>query len=108
MKDTPKPAKTKTAAGTGTKAKVFSDEERGAMIERAKEQKAEARRGAAKAEGEQDLLAKIADMREPDRAMAKRLHAIITASAPALSPKTWYGMTAFAKEGKVVCFFHRV
>jgi uncharacterized protein YdhG (YjbR/CyaY superfamily) len=105
MKDTPKPAKTKTAAGTGTKAKVFSDEERGAMIERAKEQKAEARRGAAKAEGEQDLLGKIADMREPDRAMAKRLHAIITASAPALSPKTWYGMPAYAKDGKVVCFF---
>jgi uncharacterized protein YdhG (YjbR/CyaY superfamily) len=103
MKDTPKSAK--ATAATRTKAKVFSDEERGAMIERAKEQKAEARRGAAKAEGESDLLAKIAEMSEPDRAMAKRLHAVITASAPALSPKTWYGMPAYAKDGKVVCFF---
>jgi uncharacterized protein YdhG (YjbR/CyaY superfamily) len=103
MKDTPKSGKSKTA--TRKSSKVFSAEERGAMIERAREQKAEARRGAAKAEGEEDLLAKIAEMSEPDRAMAKRLHAVITASAPGLSPKTWYGMPAYAKDGKVVCFF---
>jgi uncharacterized protein YdhG (YjbR/CyaY superfamily) len=75
----------------------FTDEERAAMKERAKELKAEAR--------ESDVLAKIAEMPEPDRAMAERLHAIIKASAPALSPKTWYGMPAYAKDGKVVCFF---
>src|ERR671910_1061294 len=79
------------------KAKGFTDEERAAMKERAKELKAEAR--------ESDVLAKIAEMPEPDRAMAERLHAIIKASAPDLSPKTWYGMPAYAKEGKVVCFF---
>ena len=87
------------------KSKGFTDEERAAMKERAKEQKAEARANKKKAEGESDLLAKIAEMSEPDRAMAKRLHAIIKASAPALSPKTWYGMPAYAKDGKVVCFF---
>ena len=86
-------------------AKVFSDEERAAMKERAKEQKAEARRGADKADGEREVLAKIAEMAGPDRAMAERLHAVITASAPALSPKTWYGQPAYAKDGKVVCFF---
>ena len=75
----------------------FTDEERAAMKERAKELKAEA--------GESDVLAKIAEMPEPDRAMAERLHEIIKASAPALSPKTWYGMPAYAKDGKVVCFF---
>jgi uncharacterized protein YdhG (YjbR/CyaY superfamily) len=77
------------------------------MKERAQELKAETRRGprAGKADGESDLLAKIAEMREPDRAMARRLHAIIKANAPALSPKTWYGMPAYAKDGKVVCFF---
>ena len=77
------------------------------MKERAQELKAEARRGprANKADGESAVLAKIAEMPEPDRAMAKRLHAIIKASAPALSPKTWYGMPAYAKDGKVVCFF---
>jgi uncharacterized protein YdhG (YjbR/CyaY superfamily) len=75
----------------------FTDEERAAMKERAKELKAEA--------GESDVLAKIAEMPETDRAMAKRLHEIIKASAPALSPKTWYGMPAYAKDGKVVCFF---
>ena len=80
----------------------FSDEERAAMKERAKELKAEARR----ADGEKDLLAKVAEMPEPDRAMAERLHAIITASAPDLSPKTWYGMPAYAnKNGNVVCYF---
>jgi uncharacterized protein YdhG (YjbR/CyaY superfamily) len=85
----------------------FTDEERAAMKERSQEQKAETRRGprADKADGESDVLAKIAEMSEPDRAMAERLHAIIKASAPALSPKTWYGMPAYAKGGKVVCFF---
>ncbi len=87
------------------KAKGFTDEERAAMRERAKEQKAEARANKKKAEGESDLLAKIAEMQEPDRAMAERLHEIVKASAPALSPKTWYGMPAYAKDGKVVCFF---
>jgi uncharacterized protein YdhG (YjbR/CyaY superfamily) len=89
------------------KSKGFTDDERAAMKERAKEQKAEARRGprADKADGESDVLAKIAEMPEPDRAMAKRLHEIVKASAPDLSPKTWYGMPAYAKDGKVVCFF---
>jgi uncharacterized protein YdhG (YjbR/CyaY superfamily) len=89
------------------KSKGFTDEERAAMKERARELKAEARRGprADKADGESAVLAKIAEMPEPDRAMAKRLHAIIKASAPALSPRTWYGMPAYAKDGKVVCYF---
>ena len=97
---------TKTATTTGKKSKGFTDEERAAMKERAKELKAEARADKDKAEGESAVLAAIAAMQEPDRAMAKRLHAIIKASAPALSPKTWYGMPAYAdKDGKVVCFF---
>jgi uncharacterized protein YdhG (YjbR/CyaY superfamily) len=77
------------------------------MKERAREERAAARRGprAAKADGESDVLAKIAEMRETDRAMAERIHAVIKASAPALSPRTWYGMPAYAKDGKVVCFF---
>src|SRR5450756_1078533 len=83
----------------------FSDEERAAMKERAQELKAAARANKNKADGESDVLAKIAEMTEPDRAMAMRLHAIIKASAPTLSPKTWYGMPAYAKDGKVVCFF---
>jgi uncharacterized protein YdhG (YjbR/CyaY superfamily) len=89
------------------KTKGFTDEERAAMKERAQELKAEGRRGprAGKADGESDVLAKVAEMPEPDRAIAKRLHAIIKASAPALSPKTWYGMPAYAKDGKVVCYF---
>src|SRR5215213_2495893 len=89
------------------KSKAFTDEERAAMKERAQEVKAEARRGprADKAGGESAVLAKIAEMPEPDRAMGERLHAIIKASAPGLSPKTWYGMPAYAKDGKVVCFF---
>jgi uncharacterized protein YdhG (YjbR/CyaY superfamily) len=87
------------------KSKGFTDEERAAMKERAQELKAEARANKKKAEGESDVLAKIAEMPEPDRAMGKRLHEIIKASAPALSPKTWYGMPAYAKDGKVVCFF---
>jgi uncharacterized protein YdhG (YjbR/CyaY superfamily) len=87
------------------KSKGFTDEEKAAMKERARELKAEARANKNKTEGESDVLAKIAEMPEPERAMAKRLHAIIKASAPALSPKTWYGMPAYARDGKVVCFF---
>ena len=88
------------------KSEGFTDEERAAMRERAKELKAEARANKRRAEGESALLAKIAEMQEPDRAMAERLHEIVKASAPALSPKTWYGMPAYAnKDGKVVCFF---
>jgi uncharacterized protein YdhG (YjbR/CyaY superfamily) len=87
------------------KSTGFTAEERAAMKERAKELKAEARRGARKADGESAVLAKIAEMPEPDRAMAERLHAIVTATAPALSPRTWYGMPAYAKDGKVVCYF---
>ena len=83
------------------KSKSFSAEERAAMKERAKELKAEAE----KADGESALLAKIAEMKGNDRAMAKRLHAIVKANAPDLSPKTWYGMPAYARDGKVVCFF---
>jgi uncharacterized protein YdhG (YjbR/CyaY superfamily) len=105
MKDTTKSAKSTTA--TGKTSEGFTDEERAAMKERAQELKAAARRGprAAKADEESAVLAKIAEMPEPDRAMAERLHAIIKASAPALSPKLWYGMPAYAKDGKVVCFF---
>ncbi len=87
------------------KSKGFTDDERAAMRERAQELKAEARANKKKAEGESALLAKIAEMPQPDRAMAERLHEIVKASAPALSPKTWYGMPAYAKDGKVVCFF---
>lgn len=85
----------------------FTDEERAAMQERARELKAEGRRGAQakKTDGEADVLAKIAAMPEPDRAMAGRLHAIIRAAAPALSPRTWYGMPAYARDGDVICFF---
>jgi len=90
----------KRAAATTNTSKGFTNEERAAMKERAQELKR-----ADKAGGESDVLAKIAEMPEPDRAMATRLHSIITASAPALSPKTWYGMPAYAKDGKVVCFF---
>ena len=83
----------------------FTDEERAAMKERARELKAEARANKNRAEGENDVLARIAEMPEPDRAMATRIHEIIKASAPALAPKTWYGMPAYAKDGKVVCYF---
>jgi uncharacterized protein YdhG (YjbR/CyaY superfamily) len=96
-------AKSTTAGGETVKG--FTDEEKAAMKERAKELKAEERANKDRAAGESDLLAKIAEMPEPERTMAKRLHEIITASAPALSPKTWYGMPAYAKDGKVVCFF---
>ena len=99
MKDTQKSAKSTTA--------IFTDEERDAIKERAKEQKEATRRGprAAKGDGESDVLAKIAEMPESDRAMAERLHAIVKASAPGLSPKLWYGMPAYAKDGKVILFF---
>src|SRR5215211_5882403 len=104
-KDTQKSAKSTTAINK--KSKGFTDEERAAMKERAQELKAEARRGprADKADGESAVLVKIAEMQGPDRAMAKRLHAAVKASAPALSPKTWYGMPAYAKDGKVLGFF---
>jgi uncharacterized protein YdhG (YjbR/CyaY superfamily) len=92
---------TQKPTATRKKSKGFSDAEKAAMKERAQELKAEA----ARADGESALLAKIAEMKGPDRTMAKRLHAVIKASAPALSPKTWYGMPAYAKDGKVVCFF---
>ena len=105
MKDAQKSAGSTTAIGKTSKG--FADEERLAIRERAKELKAAAGRGprAGKADGESEVLAKIAEMPGPDRALAKRLHAIIKASAPALSPRTWYGMPAYAKDGNVVCFF---
>ena len=87
------------------KSTGFTAEERAAMRERAKELKAEARAGKDRAAGEKDVLAKIAEMPKPDRSMAEKIHAIVTASAPDLMPRTWYGMPAYAKDGKVVCFF---
>ena len=102
-KDTQKPARSTTA--TNKKSKGFTDEEKAAMRNRARELKAEARANQDKAEGENAVLAAITAMQEPDRAMARRLHAIIKASAPALSPKTWYGMPAYARDGNVICFF---
>src|SRR5437764_651636 len=97
------------ATATSGRSSGFTDEERAAMKDRVQERKADARRGprakTGKADGEGDVLAKIAAMREPDREMAKRLHEIVKASAPDLSPRTWYGMPAYAKDGKVVCFF---
>ena len=97
----------KSTTAIGKTSKGFTDEERVAMKDRAQELKAAARPGrrADKADGEGAVLAKIAEMPESDRAMGKRLHAIIKASAPALSPRLWYGMPAYAKDGKVVCFF---
>jgi uncharacterized protein YdhG (YjbR/CyaY superfamily) len=105
MADTQKSAKRTTA--TDKTSAGFSAEERSAMKERARELKAEGRRGprAKKADGESDVLAKIAEMPEPDRVMAERIHAIIKTSAPDLTPRTWYGMPAYAKDGKIVCFF---
>ena len=88
-----------------TSSEKWTAEERAAMKERAKEMKAEARANKNRADGEADLLAKIADMPQSDRVMAERIHAVITANAPVLSPKTWYGMPAYAKNGKIVCFF---
>jgi uncharacterized protein YdhG (YjbR/CyaY superfamily) len=95
----------KTTTATRTKSKGFTAEERAAMKERAKELKAEARATKDKAAGESDVQAKIAEMPEPDRAMAERLHALIRDVAPDLAPRTWYGMPAYAKDGKVVCYF---
>jgi uncharacterized protein YdhG (YjbR/CyaY superfamily) len=95
-----KPAK-KSTTKSARKSQGFSAEERAAMRERAQELKAEAR----KADGEKALLAKVAEMPKPDRVMAERLHAIVKANAPDLSPKTWYGMPAYARDGKVVCYF---
>ena len=95
----------RSTAATDTPSKGFTDAERAAMKERSRELKAEARANKNRAEGARDLLAKIAEMQAPDRALAERLHAIVTANAPDLSPKTWYGMPAYAKDGKVVCFF---
>ncbi len=103
MSETQKSAKGVTR--TDTKAKGFTDAEKGAMKERAKELKAEERASKDRAEGESDVLAKIADMPQADRVMAERIHAVIKASAPALAPRTWYGMPAYAKDGKIVCFF---
>ena len=105
MKD-PQKAVESTAAAS-KKFEGFTDEERGAMKERAQELKAAARRGprAGKADGESAVLSRIAEMPEPDRAMGRRLHAIIKVSAPALAPRLWYGMPAYAKDGNVVCFF---
>jgi uncharacterized protein YdhG (YjbR/CyaY superfamily) len=104
-----KPAKKGTERSakrtTGKGSKGFTDEERAAMRERAKELKAEARWAKNKAAGENDVLAKIAEMPKSDRALAERLHAIVKASAPDLSPRTWYGMPAYTQDGKVVCFF---
>ena len=95
---------TNTAADSET-SQGFTAEERAAMRERARELRAEARAKKNRADGETDVLAKIAEMPEPDRAMAERIHEIVKATAPALAPKTWYGMPAYAKDGKVVCFF---
>jgi len=97
------PGKSSTAIDETSKG--FTDDERAAMKARAQELKAEARANKGKADGESAVLAAIAALQEPDRAMAARLHEIIKASAPALSPKTWYGMPAYAKDGKVICFF---
>jgi uncharacterized protein YdhG (YjbR/CyaY superfamily) len=92
---------------SGKKSTGFTAEERAAMKERARELKAEARGGGkkGKADGESDVLAKIAEMKGSDRAMAKRIHELVKASAPDLTPRTWYGMPAYARDGKVVCFF---
>ena len=105
MNDTQKSAKSTTAKSKTYEG--FTDEERDAMKQRAKELKADARRGprAAKADGESEVLAKIAEMQEPDRVMAERLHAVLKASAPDLSPRLWYGMPAYAKGSDMICFF---
>lgn len=102
-KSTQQSAKSTTASNK--KSKGFTDEEQAAMKERAKELKAEARAEKDRAAGESDVQEKIAEMEGPDRAIAKKLHALIKKSAPDLMPKTWYGMPAYARDGKVVCFF---
>jgi uncharacterized protein YdhG (YjbR/CyaY superfamily) len=101
---TPKKS-TKRAATIDAPAEGWSADEKAAIKERAKELKAEARSKDDRAQGERDVLAKIAEMPESDRTLAERIHAIVQASAPTLSPKTWYGMPAWAKDGKIVCFF---
>lgn len=101
----PKKVKPESAESAADRSEGFTAEERAAMKERARELKAEARASKDRATGESAVLAKIAEMPEPDRAMAQRLHEIITANAPALAPKTWYGMPAYARDGVVVCFF---
>ena len=95
----------KSAKRTDTSAKGFTADEKAAMRERAKELKAEERANKDRAAGERDLLAKVAEMPDADRSMAERIHEIVTASAPDLAPKTWYGMPAYARDGKIVCFF---
>src|SRR5690348_3112427 len=101
MKDTRKSA----TSSAGSASKGFTDEERAAMRERAKEVKVRRGSRASEADGESELLAKIAEMSEPDRVMAERIHAIVMAAAPALAPRTWYGQPAYARNGNVVCFF---
>ena len=95
----------KPTAGRDTPAEGWTDEERAAMKEHTKELKAAAKRGADKAAGEADVLAKIAEMPKADREMAERIHEVVKANAPDLVPRTWYGMPAYAKDGKVICFF---
>lgn len=97
-------AKSAKNTTTNTSSEGFTAEERAAMKERARELKAEARASKDRSAGEQALLAKIAELEEPDRSLAEQLHAIVKASAPELAPKTWYGMPAYARDGKVVCF----
>ena len=103
MNDTKKPAK--RTAGRETPAEGWTDEERAAMKEHAKELKVAAKRGADKEAGEADVLAKIAEMPKSDRTMAERIHEVVKANGPDLMPRTWYGMPAYARDGKVVCFF---
>ncbi len=103
MNATKKPAR--RTAGRDTPAEGWTDEERAAMKEHARELKAAAKRGTARADGEADVLAKIAEMPESDRVMAERIHEVVKANAPDLDPRTWYGMPAYAKDGKVLCFF---
>jgi len=102
---TEKTRRARSATASNKKTKGFTDEERAAMKERSKELKAEARANKNKADGESAVLAQIAAMPEPDRVLGERLHAIIKATAPALTPRLWYGMPAYARDGKVVCFF---
>ena len=103
MSDTKKAAKRPSRTDSSTK--VWTDEERSAMQERAKELKSEARASKSRADGERDLLAKIKEMPKPDRVLAERIHAIVTKVAPELAPRTWYGMPAYAKNGRLICFF---
>lgn len=103
-----KKADTKKGSGRKTSSDIWTDEERAAMQEHAREMKAARARkgkGKGKADGEADLLAKVAELPQPDRGMAERIHAIVTEAAPDLAPRTWYGMPAYAKDGKVLCFF---